>query len=375
MKLLAYVHLHRIHNATGAGRVARNIIEQLSLAGKDEIRVLAQGLDRQALVSEIGAPWDQFQYHDFSGTISWQQARWLFVDRPPAERWWPEAQIVYCASESYVPTRRARSVVTLHDAAYFEEGALSRSFDSMRQRLKWRILHGKLERKVDMFHTVSHFSAERLAHFFPAMRSRLRVVHNGVSERFFLPPNAAGEAELTRLRLNDRPFVLLPGGLSFRKNADLVLEAWPALSAQHPDLMLVVASHCDAQYIEKAKALGPSVLLTGYVSDDVLCSLYHAARIVWFPSLYEGFGMPVLEAMACGTAVLASASSSLPEVGGDAALLIDPQLPSRHVEALDALLTDEATRNAMVERGLERSRGFTWKIAAATLRENLTELA
>jgi glycosyltransferase involved in cell wall biosynthesis len=78
--------------------------------------------------------------------------------------------------------------------------------------------------------------------------------------------------------------------------------------------------------------------------------------------------------MACGTVVLASASSSIPEVAGDAALLVDPQLPSRHVEALDALLTDDATRNVLVERGFERSQHFTWKIAAATLRENLTEL-
>jgi glycosyltransferase involved in cell wall biosynthesis len=267
----------------------------------------------------------------------------------------------------------------LHDAAYFEEGALSRfeegALDSVRQNLKWRILHGKLERKVDMFHTVSHFSAERLAHFFPAMRSRLRVIHNGVSERFFLPPNAAGEAGMAGLGLDGRPFVLLPGGLIFRKNADLVLAAWPALHALHPDLMLVVVSHSDSRYIEKARALGPSVLFTGYVSDDVLCSLYHAAQVVWFPSLYEGFGMPVLEAMACGTAVVTSTSSSLPEVAGDAALLVDPQLPSRHVEALDALLTDSATRSALVERGFERSRHFTWKIAAATLRENLAELA
>ena len=374
MKLLAYVHLRRIYNPTGAGRVARNIIEQLDLLGKDEIRILSDRSDHQEFVPKVGAPWSGFRYHDFALGTSLQQGRWLFTDRPPAESWWPDAQVVYCASESYVPTRRARSVVTLHDAAYFEDNALSPNFDSWRQRAKWKILYRKLDRKVDMFHTVSHFSAERLAHFFPGMRDRLRVIHNGATERFFLPPNAAGEVEIARLGLDGRPFILLPGGLSYRKNADLVLKAWPTLQAIHPDLLLVVSGLCDPVYLDRAKALGPSVLLTGFVSDDTLCSLYHAARIVWFPSLYEGFGIPVIEAMLCGTAVLASASSSIPEVAGDAALLVDAATPLHHVEALDALLRDDSARSALVARGLERGRHFTWQAAAATLHERLADL-
>lgn len=374
MKLLAYVHLRRIYNPTGAGRVARNIIEHLDLLGKDEIRILCDRSDHQQFIPKVGAPWTEFLYHDFALRTSLQQGRWLFTESPTAESWWPDAEVVYCASESYVPTLRAKSVVTLHDAAYFEDKALSPNFDSWRQRAKWKILYRKLDRKVDMFHTVSHFSAERLAHFFPGMRGRLRVIHNGATERFFLPPNASGEAEIARLGLDGRPFILLPGGLSYRKNANLILMAWPILRAMHPDLLLVVSGHCNQEYLNRAKALGPSVLLAGFVGDDTLCSLYHAARIVWFPSLYEGFGIPLIEAMLCGTAVVASDSSSIPEVAGDAALLVDPASPTYHVEALDALLRDEAARSRLVARGLKRGRQFTWRAAATALRENLADL-
>ena len=375
MKLLAYVHLRRIHNATGAGRVVRNIVEQLELLGQDDIRILVDRADRRDAIPKVGKPWSDYRYLDFLLGTSWQQALWIATDRPRAEHWWPDAEVVYCTSESYVPTRRAKSAVTLHDASYFEQSALPRDAGFARQKAKWQALYAKLERKVDMFHTVSHFSAERIAHFYPAMRDRLRVAHNGATERFFQPPNVAGEAELERLGLRDRPFILLSGGLSYRKNADVALAAWPILQAMHPDLLLVVPGHCATDYAERAKAIGASIIMTGFVSDDTLCSLYHAARLVWFPSLYEGFGIPVIEAMICGTAVVASNSSSIPEVADDAALLVDPSSPDQHVAALDGLLTDDSARTDLVARGLARGRRFTWKAAATTLRGYLGELA
>jgi glycosyltransferase involved in cell wall biosynthesis len=195
-----------------------------------------------------------------------------------------------------------------------------------------------------------------------------------VTERFFQPPNPAGKAELVRLGLDGRPFILLPGGLSYRKNADVALAAWPRLHQLHPDLLLVVAGQCDPAYAAQAEAIGPTILMAGFVSDDTLCSLYHAARLVWFPSLYEGFGIPVAEAMACGAAIVASASSSIPEVAGDGALLADPAAPDRHVEALDGLLNDAAARTALAARGLERGRRFTWQAAAVSLRGHLAGL-
>ncbi len=371
MNILAYVHLRNIVDSTGAGRVARNMTEQLVALGQDNVNILADAGDHRRIVGQAGEPWVGYRYHLFDNDTSRQQRRWFFLGTPKAENFWPDIDILYCTAESYVPTRRARSAVTLHDAAFFETDALSRDWSSRRQKLKWTFLYRLLERKVDLFHTVSEFSAERIGHFFPGLRSRLRVIPNGVVDRFFCPPGPEGLSALTGLGLLDREFILLPRGLHFRKNADLVLNAWPVLLELHPDLMLVVSSHSDPAYVEKMRSLGPSVKIVGFVSDEVLCALYDAATLVWFPSRYEGFGIPVLEAMACGTPVVASDAASLPEVAGDAAMLVPPADARAHVGALDELLHNSARRQGLADKGRERAAQFTWRSAAVQLRKEL----
>src|SRR6202012_1529690 len=110
----------------------------------------------------------------------------------------------------------------------------------------------------DIFHTVSHFSAERLGDAFPMIRSRIRVIHNAVSPLFFEPFDSDAELFLETSNLKGKRFVLLPGGLHYRKNADLVLKAWPILRKTIPDLTLVVAGHNHPDYLRAAKNLGQS---------------------------------------------------------------------------------------------------------------------
>jgi len=368
MNLLAYVHLRNIYNSTGAGRVARSMTEHLARQPGMNLRVLADPGDHARIVPLVGAPWNDFRYHFLEAETSRQQARWMFSGSPRAEHYWPDANLVYCTGESYVPTRKCRLAVTLHDAAYFDTGAHRQNAGYYQQRLKWRVLYHRLLRRADGFHTISEFSAERLAHFFPSMRSRLRVVHNAVADRFFHPPSEQGECFLRRTELRSRPFILLPGGLNFRKNADLVLTAWSLLRQRRPDLRLVVPSYCDRDYAKQAEAAGGSVLLTGYVNDEILTSLYHAAEVVWFPSRYEGFGLPIVEAMACGTPVLASNTTAIPEIAGQAAMLVSPSDSGEHVDAIEWLLDDTRLRAQLTIQGRERAQQFTWPQAAAKLR-------
>ena len=168
-----------------------------------------------------------------------------------------------------------------------------------------------------MFHMTSHFAAERTAHFFPAIKSRIWVVPNAASESFFNPPTEKGNEVLAQLGLTGRPYVLVPGGLHHRKNADLILDAWPHIHHRRPDLTLVVINHSDPAYLDRANALTPSLILAGYREEDQLVALYNAAQLVWFPTRYEGFGMPVIEAMACGAPVISSNSSAIPEIAGE----------------------------------------------------------
>ncbi len=374
VQVLAYVHLRNIHGSTGAGRVARQLIEHLERRSDIDLRILADAGDHARIVPLVGNPWDHYQYSFFKRETSRQQGEWFFLDRPKAEQFWPETQVMYCTAESYVPVRRARLAVTLHDAAYFEPDAHRRDRSFSKQKLKWQFLYRKLAKKADMFHTVSHFSAERLAYFFPGIQSRLRVVHNAVTPHFFEPVTPSGAAYVQSLGLAERPFVLVPGGLHFRKNADLVLAAWPALKERYPDLVLAVINHSDPVYIERANLLGDRFRVLGFVPDDGLRALYASAQVVWFPSRYEGFGLPVVEAMACGVPVVTSAASSLPEIAGDAALLAPPDKVSVHIEALEAMLESSCLREDFATKGRRRAAEFTWDRSAEKLKTYFEEL-
>ena len=296
------------------------------------------------------------------------------LNAPPAEQFWPDAEIVFCTGESYVPVRKARLVVTAHDAGYFEAGAHTRDLAFWKTRLKWELLFRKLERKADLFHTVSHFSAERLEHFFPGMKGRIRVAYNGVTPHFFGPVAEAGRQYLAEAQLADRTFVLIPGGLHFRKNAELILAAIPGLLRRFPDLTVAIVNHTNPIYAERARGLAPRVRLLGFVSDEALHALYAAATVVWYPSRYEGFGLPIVEAMASGAPVVGSNSSSIPEVSGGAALLADPADPDAHIAAIADLLTDESARADLSRAGRERAAIFTWSACASTLKDEFDAL-
>ncbi len=374
LNLLAYVHLRNIHNSTGAGRTARQITEHLASRADVNLHVLADANDERTVIPLVAEPWLSYQTHTFASDTSRQQARWFLLDAPKAEAFWPEADIVYCTGESYVPTKRARLVTTMHDAAYFEDGAHVRDSAYWKTRLKWELLYRKLARRVDMVHTVSHFSAERLAHFFPSLRDRIRTVHNGVTPHFFQQVPAAGLQYLAEAGLNERPYILVPGGLHYRKNAELILAAIPLILRRFPDLVIAIVNHTSPAYAVRARSLGPQVRLLGFVTDEALHALYTAATVVWFPSRYEGFGLPVVEAMACGTAVVASNSSSIPEIAGEAALLADPASPQAHVDALMSLLTDEAARAHFGSAGRQRAGAFTWSSTASQLKHHFDTL-
>ncbi len=360
MNLLTYIHLRNIYRSTGVGRVGRELTEHLAMQPEVNLRILADRHDHAKFVHQVGAPWTGFQYSFFERDTSRQQLQWLLRHSPKAETYWPEADIVYCTAESYVPTKKARLVVTSHDMQLFEPGAHPMSRWLLQQRLKWWWMFRTLSKRAAMVHAISQFSADRLAHYFPALRERIRVVPNAVSAAFFQPAPEEGLRILRELHLLDRPYILLPGGLHYRKNAPLVLEAWPELARRNPGLTLVIGGHNTPEFVARAEAL-PDVVLTGFQEEGTLVALYQQAQIVWFPSRYEGFGMPVLEGMACGAPIVASNSTAVPETaGGAAAALVAPDRPMDHVEALSALLSDESARAEASRKGRLRAAEFTW---------------
>jgi len=367
MNLLSYVHLRNIYRSTGVGRVAREMTEHLAVLPEVNLEVLADPGDHREIVPKVGEPWTSYRYHFMQHETSRQQAIWYLFNRPTAESYWPETELVYCTAESYVPVRKARIAISCHDTQHYERGAHRMSFWLLKQRFKWRLLFDRLAQKADMFHMISEFAAERTAHFFPAIKSRLRVVPNAASESFFRPPTEVGKQVFREFGIADRPYVLVPGGLHHRKNADLILDAWPHIQQRNPDLTLVIINHSNPMYLDRAKALAPSLVMAGFQTEDSLVALYNAAQLVWFPTRYEGFGMPVIEAMACGAPVISSNTTAIPEVAGDAAMLLSPEKMSDHIEAITALLGDSAERERFSRLGRARAERYRWANSAKLL--------
>lgn len=169
------------------------------------------------------------------------------------------------------------------------------------------------------------------------------------------------------------PYILAVGNLQPRKNLLRVVEAYAAIQHEDPSVQLVIVGKARWRQSEiirlvRERGLENRVIFTGYVSNGELSALYSAAAVLIYPSLYEGFGLPVLEAMTCGTPVITSNSSSLPEVAGDAALLIDPRNVAALVAALRAVLTSSDLAGDLRARGLKQARLFSWqKTAEQTL--------
>lgn len=373
MNLLAYVQMRNVHNSTGHGRVARLLVEHLAREPQTDMKILADELDYKKTIGHLGAEWQAFDYRFFNQDTSVQQRQWLLSQSPVAETYWPEADVTFCTNQSYIPVRKSRLAVLLHDVAIFEPGAHRSEWMLYNRRIRAKIMHWMLARKADLILTISHYSADRIAAVFPALRRRLRVVHHGVPPRFFREVHPSGEAFLVRAQLKNRPFVLLSGGLNFRKNADLVLQAWPMIREKHPDLVLAVPGNCEARYGKQA-CQDPTIRLLGFVDDDALCSLYHSASVVWFPTRYEGFGLPVIEAMACGAPVVASDASAIPEIAGDAAILVAPSIISEHVDAVSSVLRDQRVATRLRSAGVEHASRFTWESSSKQIHSLLAGL-
>jgi glycosyltransferase involved in cell wall biosynthesis len=253
------------------------------------------------------------------------------------------------------PLALRRQTVVLHDAAVMANPAnYGRAF-----RAWYRVMMGTLLRRADTVVTVSRFSADELRRHFGVPTRAIEVLPEG-GEHILREP--ADGSVLERLALDGRRFVLAVGSQSRNKNFAAVLAAMEQL--EDPDVLLVAVGGGDARIYAGAALEHPRLRRTGYVTDAQLRALYEAAACFAFPSFYEGFGLPPLEAMNCGCPVIVSDRASLPEVCQDAALYCNPDDPATLAAQLRRLLASSALRETLAAKGRHRAAQLTWDAAA-----------
>lgn len=259
-------------------------------------------------------------------------------------------------------------VATVHDLAPFR---IARKYDPLRM-FYGRVVARELARRQDRIIAISETTARDLKTFFGTPEQRINVVHNGLDHERFSPAPPALARAVAGQRFGLKPPYLLyvarlehPG-----KNHLRLITAFNEFKKETPSQIQLVLAGADwhgASAIHEAVAQSPfkrDIRSLGFISDDDLPKVYRGAEAAVYPSLYEGFGLPALEAMACGCPVLSSNRGALPEVVGDAGLLVDPEDATALKTQLTRIATDEVLRERLRWAGLERAKQFDWSETA-----------
>jgi len=263
------------------------------------------------------------------------------------------------------PLATERQVVTIHDAISLDNPEwFDWKFGAWYRALLPRLIH-----RARRILTVSNFSRDRLLQHASVPADKFVVTYLGVDPKF-RPADPEAVAAVRRKLDLPAAYFLAVASLEPRKNTARLLKAWESHQAAFKDIGLVVAG--SAGKVFRGTGIGSvpaGVKLTGYVDDADLPALYSGAMAFVFPSLCEGFGLPPLEAMACGVPVITSNVSSMPEVCGDAALLVEPKDVDSIADGIRKLAESDSLRDDLRRRGLERVKQFTWeRTAEATWR-------
>ncbi|MDA1184114.1 MAG: glycosyltransferase family 1 protein [Acidobacteria bacterium] len=276
------------------------------------------------------------------------------------------------------PAVRCKSIVTIHDCIHlmFPQYLPNRAAYLYAKASMW-----SAARRSHKILTVSEASKRDIIRLLNVPADKIVVVYNAIDERFGVAPSDDAVERIRERYQLDRPFVLYVGNIKPHKNLVRLVEAFDQLRARgFVDLTLLIIGDEISKLPALRRAvhshkLHKHVRFLGYLPDETLAILYRLSAAFAFPSLYEGFGLPPLEAMACGAPVVTSNVSSLPEVTGDAAVLVDPYDPASIADGLATVLRDPALGTQMRTRGFARAREFSWERSVARTWEIYKEVA
>jgi glycosyltransferase involved in cell wall biosynthesis len=347
----------------GIGTYIRNVMAGLARVDRDtEYIALCRPRDVEA-IAEIGPNFRAVQEPAPPYSVSEQI-------RIPFSLARERAHLLHEPHYVLPPATRCRTVVTIHDCIHlrFPQYLPSRLAHLYARGAMWTAAH-----KSDRILTVSEASKRDILRYFNVDPAKVEVIYNAIDERFLAPPDHERMDQVRQRYQLDHPFLLYVGNIKPHKNLERLIDAFGRARAQGlDDLRLIIIGDEISKYPALRQSvhrhrLDKYVRFLGFQPQPTLAAFYRLARAFAFPSLYEGFGLPPLEAMASGTPVVTSNVSSLPEVAGDAAILVDPYDASAIADGIVSAVTDEERRRALIARGLARARSFSWTQSVAAV--------
>jgi glycosyltransferase involved in cell wall biosynthesis len=341
----------RMINSSGIGVYLKNIIPLIL----EEIPAILLG-DSKALAT--------FKWAENQKIIEFTPSVYSLKEQFSYIKAIPEVDVFWCPhfNAPLFPIKAARLITTIYDVNHLANRDMS-SF------LKWRyakLLYDNAVRKSEKVITISEFSMKELLRLTMVKEEKLEMIYCGVNVAKFRDNKGPIPEDMPR------KYILYVGNVKPHKNLITLLKAYNALPAKLKEgYKLVILGKKEGfitpdleifRYIEEHKLMS-YLHFTGYLEDAQVPAIYHHATLFVFPSLYEGFGLPPLEAMASGVPVLCSSAGSLPEVGGEAVQYFNPKDPSELNKELQALLTDPILRSSLVKKGIVRAAQFPWEKA------------
>lgn len=364
------IDIRKLHDF-GIGTYIRNLLRHLARLDRENEYVLFCYPEDGASVRALAANFQTISNRSGHYSLREQLSLPLAAARAKVD--------VYHAPHYVLPILTpGHQVVTIHDCIHlmFPEYLPYRLGKGYARAMMYSATH-----RADRILTVSESSKRDILRFFPVKPEKISVIHNAIDEQFRVSPTEdAIERVRERYQLTN-PFVLYVGNVKPHKNVERLIEAFALLRRKATNgLKLVIIGDEISRFQTLRRAvhrhkLHKHVRFLGFVPDDTLSVLYRLAGVFVFPSLYEGFGLPPLEAMACGAPVITSNVSSLPEVVGDAALLVDPYSSEAIADAMRRVLTDSTLSSCLRAKGLARAQDFSWERSVARTLDIYREVA
>ncbi len=292
----------------------------------------------------------------------------------PNKLWWDQItvprfakaeglDVIYNPKLSVPLVTRSKTVLVMHGADQF---AAPHTF-KWHDRVYFTIANRLYCKRASAIIAMTHTGAKDIVRYMGATPENIHVIHESYNELCCVWSKEKAEEVREKYSLPER-FILFVGGIEPKKNVKSLFKAFAAIKSDIPHKLVLVGFNrwkmSDQLGIMDQLGIREDVVFTGFIPDEVVPATYNLADLFVFPSLYEGFGMPVLEAMACGCPVITTTTGCSPEVAGKAAILVDPLRPDEIARWIQRVLTEKTLRDELIEKGLKRAKEFSWQRCA-----------